>query len=137
MMNLAEFEDLLDRHGPDIEAWPEQSRGDAKLFAQDPGARTIHGQATRLHAQLRELAEPRALSAAQLGRLASALDARRARAFDPLLLLGTRRSLVAAMSVAIAIFGFGAWTGTVVSNPTTPIELAALDFEAAGILIEP
>jgi hypothetical protein len=137
MMTLAEFEHFLDLHGPDIAAWPEQRRADAKQLAQGSSARTVLEHALRIEEQLRQLAEPIPLSAAQLGRLASGLEARRARVFDPLLLLGTRRNLVAAMSLAIAVFGFGAWTGTLAETPTAQVDLAALDLEAAGIVIEP
>ena len=137
MMTLTQFQDAVDRHGPRIAEWPEQDRAAGSAFAAGPLGQDTLTRAERLDTLLREIVEPGALSAAQLGRLTAGLEARRARAFDPLLLLNRRRNLIAAMSLAVAVFGFGAWTGSMVATPASQIDLAALDLEAAGVSFEP
>jgi hypothetical protein len=52
-MNLADFRDLLDRHGPDLREWPEGEHAAAQAFlGRSPEARAELSQAERLEQML-------------------------------------------------------------------------------------
>jgi anti-sigma factor RsiW len=58
-LTLERFEQLLDRHGAELDRFPERDRAAAaELLAADPEARRLHAQAAALEAGLRGLPAP-------------------------------------------------------------------------------
>lgn len=54
-MNIARFEDLVDRHGEDIATWPVALRGEAEAFvAGEPAAKLVLERARGLRAAFAE-----------------------------------------------------------------------------------
>ena len=78
-MTRQELEDALDRHGADLQRWPEALRQEAAaLIARDPSAARLFARAERVEALVRDAAEPIPIDSALVGRIVDAYAARRA-----------------------------------------------------------
>ncbi|MGQ4272505.1 hypothetical protein [Terrihabitans sp. B22-R8] len=138
MMKLSQFEDALDRYGADMKNWPADMQLEGRqLLFRDPRAVRSLEASLRVQGLLSGAMAAEPLAAPQIGRLTQALERRRARSGGALMAFGGSRGLIAALSLAVLIFGFGGWTGTVMAGPGDRMELAALDMEAAGLVVDP
>ncbi|MCP1335885.1 hypothetical protein [Futiania mangrovi] len=111
------FEDLLDRHGPDLARWPEGTRTAAEtLMARDAAAREALAGAQALARMLDtvEVPEP---GAALYGRILAEIDAQQPAGGN---LLGWMRGLWAQGSALAAAAALGLTIGFIEARASTP-----------------
>lgn len=117
---LERFEEALDRHGPELEHWPQDERAAAATFlVTTPAARALHSEAKHLQGLLGQIVAGAPIRPGATQRILGAIAARRAAAPDPLMMLARPRAAAALTLVALVMFALGAVGGSDFSLPFT------------------
>jgi hypothetical protein len=110
---LERFEEALDRHGPELERWPQGERAAAATFlVTSAAARALHAEARRLQGLLAEVVATAPARPGAAQRILAGIAARRAAPPDPLMMLARPRAAMALAAMAAVMFALGAVGGS-------------------------